>query len=40
MKKNISEKELSTISGGKTKNLTMVYQSKGFVKKLVNWFKH
>lgn len=40
MKKNISEKELAIISGGKGKDLTMVYRSKGFIKEIIGWFKH
>ncbi|WP_278553789.1 bacteriocin [Companilactobacillus farciminis] len=40
MRKNISEEKLSKISGGKTRNLTMAYQSKGFVKKIISWIKH
>lgn len=40
MKKKISEKELATISGGKTKVLTMGYTGNHIVKTIKNWFSH
>ncbi|WP_119325531.1 bacteriocin [Companilactobacillus musae] len=40
MKKNISEKELSTISGGKARMLMGAMTSKGIIRNVIKWIKH
>lgn len=38
--KMITEYELKNIKGGKNKQLTMAYQNKGYIQKIIKWFKH
>lgn len=40
MKKNISEKELATISGGKSRMLMASMTSKGIIRNVIRWIKH